>query len=293
MRPGPLLSNLAWKEDAETNPMSKTETTSSGTVVRITMLLRVLAEAETELNLTEIAELMRLPASTTHRLLNLLLEQGFVERGAGNRSYRAGLEFLRLGGLVVSRSEVTEVAESYMRAVLEACDETVMLSLFVPRELSSMITKVLYGSHPLRYEARVYQPTSLAWGATGRGILAFLPEPVIDQVLAREEPSPGTGRKMGRASAIKRELAEIARQGHAFSQGQKIPGAVGLSAPVYNGKGVIGALCLTIPASRFQDAMKPRFARVLMEQAAALSATLGHRAAAPSGAAAERPSRRA
>jgi DNA-binding IclR family transcriptional regulator len=251
--------------------------TSSGTVVRITMLLRVLAEAEKDLSLSEIAEQMRLPASTTHRLLNLLLEQGFVERGEGNRTYRAGLEFLRLGGLVVSRSEVTEVAGSFMRAVVDACDETVMLSLYVPHELSSMICKVIYGSHPLRYQAEMYRPSSLAWGATGRGILAFLPDTVIDRVLAKEEPSTGTGRKMGRASAIKRELAHIAEQGYAHSHGQKIAGAVGLSAPIFNSAGVIGALCLTIPDSRFDARKQPALARLLMDQAARLSFTLGHR----------------
>lgn len=262
--------------------------TSSGTVVRITMLLRVLAEAEQDCSLTDISEQMKLPASTTHRLLNLLLEQGFVERGSGSRTYRVGLEFLRLSGLVVSRSEVPEVASSFMRAVVDACDETVMLSLYVPHELTSMIAKVIYGSHPLRYQAQMYQPTSLAWGATGRGILAFLPEPVIDEVLAKEEACPGTGKKMGRASLIKRELKQIEEQGYAHSRGQKIAGAVGLSAPVFNAKGVIGALCLTIPDSRFDEKKETPLARLLMEQASKFSFTLGHRGSAVKAAAATR-----
>ena len=253
--------------------------TSSGTVARITLLLRVLAEADGDCSLSEIAERMKLPASTTHRLLNLLLEQGFVERGDANRTYRAGMEFLRLGGLVVSRSELTEVAQSFMRAVVDACDETVMLSVFVPRTLVCMITKVIYGSHPLRYEAQLYEPTSLAWGATGRGILAFLPAAVIDAVLAKEEPSPGTGKKMGKASSIKTELALIAEQGYAHSRGQKVQGAVGLSAPVFNVGGVIGALCMTIPESRYVDSKQPRLVRQLTEQAARFSSALGYRSA--------------
>lgn len=254
--------------------------TSSSTVVRITLLLAVLAEARGDLSLGEIAERMKLPPSTTHRLLNLLLEQGFVERGEANRTYRAGLEFLRLGGLVVSRMEMTEVAQTFMRALVDACDETAMLSLYVPQSLSSMIVKVIYGSHPLRYEAQMYQPTSLAWGATGRGILAFLPEDVIDRVLAKEEPSPGTGKK-AKAATIKRELAQIAAQGYAHSRGQKISGAVGLSAPIYNASGVIGALCLTVPESRFQESMTARLVRVLSDQASRFSTTLGHRGAPP------------
>ena len=249
--------------------------TSSGTVARITLLLRVLAEHSGDAALGEIAAKMKLPASTTHRLLNLLLEQGFVERGRASRTYRAGLEFLRVGGLVTSRAEITEIARGFMQAVVDACDETCMLSLYVPTSQSSMIASVIYGSHPLRYEAAKYQPSALAWGATGRGILAFLPEEVIDAVLAREEPSPGTGRKMGSSAQIRRDLAQIRAQGYAHSRGQKIAGAVGLSAPIFNAGGAIGALCITLPDSRFKDSMLPKLSRTLIEQASRLSSTLG------------------
>ena len=251
------------------------EATSSGTVARVTMLLRVLAESKGAASLTDIAERMKLPVSTTHRLLNLLLDQGFVERGPGSRVYRPGLEFLRVGGLVASRAEVTEVATGFMQAVVQACDETCMLSLYVPRQQASMIAKVIYGSHPLRYEAAMYQPTSLVWGSTGRGILAFLPEDVIDAVLAKEDPSPATGRKMGKPAQIKADLAQIREQGYAHSRGQKVAGAEGFSAPVFDSGGVIGALCITLPQSRFKESMQPRFARILMDQAARFSNTLG------------------
>jgi DNA-binding IclR family transcriptional regulator len=143
-----------------------------------------------------------------------------------------------------------------------------------------MIAKVIYGSHPLRYEAAMYQPTSLVWGATGRGILAFLPEEVIDTVLAKEDPSPASGRKMGKPSQIKSDLAQIRAQGYAHSRGQKVVGAEGFSAPVFDANGVIGALCITLPQSRFKDSMQPRFARTLMDQAARFSNTLGHRSGA-------------
>ncbi len=261
---------------------TKSNETSTGTVARVTLLLRVLAEAEGEANLGDIAERMKLPVSTTHRLLNLLLEQGFVRRRPGSRVYGPGLEFLRVGGLVTSRSEVAEVAHGFMHAVVEACDETCMLSLYVPRQQASMIAKVIYGSHPLRYEAAMYQPTTLVWGATGRGILAFLPEDVIDAVLAKEEPSPATGRKMGKAIQIKSELAKVRDQGYVHSSGQKVVGAEGFAAPVFDSAGVIGALCITLPKSRFKESMQPRIVRSLVDQAARFSSTLGHRDVATS-----------
>ena len=257
------------------------DATSTGTVARVTLLLRVLAEAGGDASLGDIAERMKLPVSTTHRLLNLLLEQGFVQRGPGGRVYRPGLEFLRVGGLVAAHSEVTEVATGFMQAVVDASDETCMLSLYVPRQLATMIAKVIYGTHPLRYEAAMYQPSSLAYGATGRGILAFLPDEVIEAVLTKEEPSPATGRKMVKPAQIRSELAQIRAQGYAHSRGQKVLGAVGFSAPVFDANGVIGALCITLPDSRFKESMQSRFARILIDQAARFSNALGYSGAAP------------
>src|SRR4051794_28673426 len=108
-----------------------TDSASSGTVARVAQLLRVLAETHGEASLSDVAERMKLPVSTTHRLLHLLLEQGFVDRGHGSRTYRPGLEFLRVGGLVAARSELTEIAQTFMEAVVETCDETCMLSAYV------------------------------------------------------------------------------------------------------------------------------------------------------------------
>ena len=257
------------------------DATSSGTVARVTLLLQVLAEADGEASLGDIAERMRLPASTTHRLLHLLLEQGFVERGRRSRTYRPGLEFLRVGGLVTSRAEMTDLAGTFMQRVVDACDETCMLSVHMPRTQTSMIAKVIHGSHPLRYDATLYEPSSLVWGATGQGILAFLPDDVVEAVLAREGPSPADGRKMVKPAQVKRDLAIIRQQGYAHTRSQKIAGAVGISAPVFNKDGVVAALCITLPETRFQPAMEKRYSNVLIQNAAALSSALGWRGTSP------------
>lgn len=257
-------------------PTNKEEATSSGTVARVALLLRVLAEGQAEASLSDIAQRIKLPASTTHRLLSLLHEQGFVDRDAASHTYRPGLEFLRVAGLVTSRAQLPDVAQGFMQAVVDACDETCMLSVYMPRIRAAMIAKVIYGSHPLRYEATLYEPTSLVRGATGLGILAFLPSEAIDDIVAHDGPSPATGKAV-KPAQLRRELALIRQQGHAHTRSQKIPGAVGISAPVFNSSGVVAALCITLPDSRFQEGMESRFAKILKAQAARFSDALGGR----------------
>jgi DNA-binding IclR family transcriptional regulator len=253
-------------------PAASDATTSTGTVARVAQLLRVLAEADGDASLGDLAQRLKLPASTTHRLLNLLLEQGFVDRGQVPRSYRVGLELLRIAGRVTSRAQLTDVAHGFMQAVVEACDETCMLSVYMPRSQSSMVAKVIHGSHPLRYEAKLYEPSSLLWGATGLGIYAFLPDEAAAQVL--QVPSPADGRPL-KPLQLRRDVARIRQQGYAHTRGQKVPGAIGISAPVFNAQGVVAALCITLPETRFKEGMEVRLAELLMQQAHLLSQALG------------------
>ncbi|MBO9513957.1 MAG: IclR family transcriptional regulator [Variovorax sp.] len=253
------------------------DASGSGIVGRITALLKVLAETEGESSLSEIAARMNLPPSSTHRLLHLLLDEGFVDRGTDSRTYRAGLEFHRVGGLLASRADVPNLAHGFMQAVVDACDETCMLSLYVPRTRHAMVVRAIHGSHPLRYEAALYVPSSLVWGATGQGILAFLPEETIDEVLQAEGPSPVDPAKVVKPQSVRRELARIREQGYAHTKGQKIKGAEGFSAPVFNSNGVVAALCITLPDSRYKASMEVQLARTLMTQANLFSASLGWR----------------
>ena len=250
--------------------------TSTGTVDRVALLLKVLAECEGDASVAQVAERMRLPTSTTHRLLGLLVSTGLADRGSRPGTYRVGLGFLRLGGLVVSRTEVTTVAEGFMQRVAEVTGETCILNLYVPSEQKGLIAKVIHGRHPLRYEAQLYGVSSLCFGATGRGLLAFLPDDVIHRVLAKQELSPITGRALS-GTRLRRDLGEIKKRGYAISRGQRTPGAVGLAAPVFKGAAVVvGSLCITMPETRFVQSEEPRLAHVLVEQASQLSATLGH-----------------
>ena len=111
--------------------------------------------------------------------------------------------------------------------------------------------------------------------------LAFLPDEVRQEIIAAEGPSPADARKPVKPAQVERDLAAIRQQGYAHTRGQKIAGAVGLSAPVFNSQGVVAALCITVPETRFQPAMEARLARALVQQAALFSAAMGWRAGAP------------
>jgi DNA-binding IclR family transcriptional regulator len=249
---------------------------SDGTVGRLVEVLRHLAEAEGEVTVKGLAQSAGLPPSTAHRLLGLLAREGLVEPDPARHRYRPGLEYYRLAALIMGRLDLAALARPIMDAVVAECGETCVLGLYLPAERRMMFVARVDSAHPLRYPLELHRPLSVAWGATGRAILAFLPEAEIEAVLTMGEPSPATGASLPPPATMRRQLEAIRARSIAVSHGEKIPGAVGIAAPVTRAGGrVIGSLALTIPELRFRKEAESRLVELVRSRAAELSRALG------------------
>lgn len=249
---------------------------SDGTVARLVGVLRHLAETGGEVTVKGLAQSAGLPPSTAHRLLGLLARVGMVEVDAARHRYRPGLEYYRLSALIMGRMDIGELARPIMDAVVAECGETCVLGLYLPADRRMMFVARADSAHPLRYPLELHRPLSVAWGATGRAILAFLPAVEIEAVLAMGEPAPATGAAPPAPAAMRRLLADIRAAGVAVSHGEKIPGAVGIAAPVTSAGGrTVGSLSVTIPELRFRKEAEPRLVALVRGRAAELSRALG------------------
>lgn len=256
---------------------NKSENWGTGTVTRVVRLLQCLAEAD-DLSLTELSHRLGLPASTVHRLLQLLAQHDLVERAPNSQHYRSGVEFFRLASLVVSKTDLVDIAEPILKSVVEACNEVCFLVRYLPAAKRIMFVRAVNSTHPLRYNIPLFEPSTMLWGATGRSVLAFLPSAERDAVLADAHVSPVTGRRLPPRKDFLRELQHIREAGYVCTRGQKMPGATGIGAPVFGGDGhVIGSICITVPQARFDPESEPVLANLVINAAARLSTALGFR----------------
>jgi DNA-binding IclR family transcriptional regulator len=247
-----------------------------GTVARAVAVMRALAEAPNAESIKSLAAKLGLPASTVHRLLHLLIDQGIAQQ-IDRHAYRVGTEFYRLGALVTDKVRITDVALPFMHEVVKRCDEYCMLCLLLPSERKVIIAETVSSSHPLRYVRDKFMPAPIAWGATGRSILAHLPEAEIRAAHGLAGRSPSTGQALPRYKEFAAELETIREQGYAQTFGQKIPGAVGFGTPVFGSdNSVVASLCVTVPQIRYRAERTHEITGVLMEQARQLSRALGY-----------------
>jgi DNA-binding IclR family transcriptional regulator len=210
--------------------------------------------------------------------LQLLAQHDLVERASNGQHYRSGVEFFRLASLVMGKTDLIDIAAPILKSVVDACNEVCFLVNYVPAAKQVMVVRKEDSTHPLRYNIPLFQPDTMLWGATGRSVLAFLPPEERDAVLAEAHVSPVTGQRLPPRKQFLQELERVREAGYVCTSGQKLPGAVGIGAPVFSGNGhVIGSICITVPQARFDRKSEPMLAKLAINAAARLSTALGFR----------------
>jgi DNA-binding IclR family transcriptional regulator len=130
----------------------------------------------------------------------------------------------------------------------------------------------------------LHQWLPLHAGATGLAILAYLPEEERQRIYAAglDKATPAT---IVSVTELEKELEQVRLRGYALTMSQRVQGAVGFAAPVFDSSGVVcGDMCLTLPEQRFQAGkFADSLAGMLMAAAAQVTVELkavGYRAAA-------------
>lgn len=248
---------------------------SLGTVQRVIEIIRFFAERG-DATLKELSLASSLAPSTCHRLLELLGQNGFIEQDAARRRYRIGRDLFRVAALVQSKHNIRAIALPFLHQLVEACNETSVLSLYLPSEGKIFYAEKVDSSMMLRYQLPMNIPVSVLWGASGRSILAFLDKDDVDRIYAREGSAPASGQVLPARRTLEKELNVIRERGYDVTYGDKIAGAVGIGAPLFGIDGkVFGSLNVTVPKTRIATKDIRRLGELVRTTADRFSATLG------------------
>jgi DNA-binding IclR family transcriptional regulator len=251
---------------------------------RAARVVEVLAQAGRPLGVTEVARIVGLQKSTTHRLLTALARVQLARGDAQTRRYTLGFRPLRWTAAWLDRLDVRTRALPHLRRLREKCQETVSLNL---RDGGGRVAvERLETSHELRFVVDLGHPAPLHVGAGGKAILAFLPERERREIL-------DAGAVRGRARGVLlRDLAEIRRAGSAVTRGERVPGSGSVSAPVFDHEArAIGSVSILSLAVRMPEDVVRSHRELVRETADAVSRELGWSRPGPASAAERGPAR--
>lgn len=243
-----------------------------GTIDRALAVLEALADRSEPIGITELAARIGLPKSVVHYHLNALTKNRFVTSRDGR--YGLGYAAVRLGRNAYAHSDLRSRANPHMTSLREATEETVTLSSLLGRE--RIYIDQLVSPHEIKMSVELGRAYPLHAGASGKAMLAFLPEQMRESILASVLERL-TDRTPTDSDALTAELAHIRELGTAASRSERQSGAASVAAPIFDGEDIIGSMSVCGPEYRFDDAAVAHY-RILVKNAAVqLSSDLSRR----------------
>lgn len=255
-------------------------TERKGTVHRVVDILSALASVQSDIGVGELAKQVDLPFPTTHRLLHLLKTEGIVTWNEESHRYSIGPELLRISCRVQSSFNVINLAEKYLNRIKGLTGETVIFGLYLPNSLSMSFVSTVSGEHPLQYRFEMNSNLSLIYGASGKSILAYLSDEEVEQVYEKEQGVPQNGAEKPSIESVKSEIERIRANGFAATESEKLVGARGIAAPIFDASGIFGCFCITCPKERIPLDRVAEFSGAVKEAAIEFSHTLGDKSRA-------------
>ena len=230
------------------------------TVRRALGLLRLVATGqEAGVRLTDLAQMSGLSRPTVHRLLQVLIDEGAVEREPRSRCYRIGPELQLLGLARAGSVPIRAVADPLLRDLARAVGDTAFLT--VRHGADSVCVARHLGQHPIQVlaiEVGVRRP--LGASVSGVVLLAGMEEAASTSLVENNRPRL---ERLGLATAEVLQRVEAARlRGHDHAPRGVVPGTAALAVPVHDGRQVVAAISIAAMADRLRDR---RCAEVLLE----------------------------
>jgi IclR family KDG regulon transcriptional repressor len=209
---------------------------------------------------TDIANYCNYSNSTVHRLLNVMKGLNLAIQDTYNHKYYLGplLSQLISNQTAAHRYLIINAIQE-MGRLSDLTEETINLTLLVQYHY------VLLHAVPCKHELRIIENNRVygilfAAGATGKVLLSQLVDEEIKEFLNKIKLPEVTEKSVTDKRVLMAQLNDIRQQGYAVSCGEKISGAMCISAPLLNYE-FPAALSVLGPEIR----LKPKAADIVVE----------------------------
>jgi DNA-binding IclR family transcriptional regulator len=238
-------------------------------VARAAAILRQLGQAPRGRSLAEIAGGVDLPRSTVHRLVKALEHEGFVVPVSASGGFRLGPGILQLAN--ASREWLVANVHPQLVALSAELGETVDLAVLS----GDRVTFIDQVARPQRLQAvsAVGVSFPLHSTANGKALLAELADDEIRKLLSSRLPRL-TPHTITSFDMLMAELADVRSSGVAWDREENDLGICAVGTAIPNPFGVLTAVTVPVPASRFGGS-EARLADALLAARREIEVSLG------------------
>jgi IclR family acetate operon transcriptional repressor len=245
-------------------------------VERALSILFLVSTSTEPLGLTAISRETGIDKATALRLLFTLETFKLVRRDAETRRYLPGPGVWRLSS--GWQRDLRTISHPHLEMLCRATQETP--SLLCPRGLERVCVHAIQPPNELSVVPAVGSAQPIYFGASGKVMLAFLPDKERDKIIEITKLKSANPRAVTNRADFLKILRTVRRRGYATSSGDVTLGAAAVAAPVFNETGRLTAVVsLRGPEVRMPAKRMARVAPLVIGAADAISRELGYNVA--------------
>jgi DNA-binding IclR family transcriptional regulator len=218
------------------------------------------------LGVRAVAQQLRLPLGSVHRLLLDLAEEGVVERTVDGE-WELSFRLLEITGLQLDRIELPGLARPFAERIAETTGETV--NVYAVSALACVCIDKVRGNERMQLDMRIGTRGAIYLGGAGKAVLAYMNDAERDNVMS--EPMPAvTAYTITDPDLLRAELERVRQRGYSIDSQEVVVGVYCVSMPVFDRLGrPVAALSITGPSVKQPG-------REIQPQVAMLAEACGH-----------------
>jgi len=241
---------------------------------RAAAILEVVARRPEGIGLAEISTALGLHTSTAFHLIKTMVQLGFLTQLAESKRYRIGSRLFALAAGALEENVLLSLATPILEGLSGETGEAAHLAVRSKRDITVIARTAASGLLQLSGRSGATRPAHAT--AIGKMLLAAVEPEELDRLLV-DLPLPSfTAKTITSVKALRRELAEVRREGVAYDNCELDDDVRCIALPVRDFAGrCVGAIGISGPVWRMSDAAMAEKLDPLRAAAEALSARLG------------------
>lgn len=240
-------------------------------VHRALSLLEILAAEGDALSLSELAARAKLNSSTCHHLISTLVSRGYLVHLGRSKGYALGKKLYELSDIAGRENDPTELLKDDLKKLSEQLGHGVQLAMLSETSLMTML-RFPPLQYPLEEPDEVTKMTALHATATGKAILAWLPDSELMRVVSANGLNRYTENTITSLSGLIDELRLVRRRGYAVDDEELKKGVVCIGTALREGSGaVIASISVTLCAEMATEKYRLELSRSIVAAAQVLT----------------------
>lgn len=232
-------------------------------------LVEILLDSQAPTTLTELAAQAGFDVSSTHRLLQVLMELGYVVREEVAKRYVPGPRALSPLKILHPLNEFRRTARPILESLRDTSGQTTSLIAFVGNE--RITVDVARGAHQLVPFYDTWLKSPLHASATGKILIAWKTDEERQNLLGPGPFKPYSSGTITDPILLNESLAQVREQHYAVGRDEPYLGITSIAAPFAHSNKIIGCIAVTARSDAIPEAVEKQIGFALRTSASLLS----------------------